>query len=83
MIKTIHSVEYASLLLLLRQKRLDAGITQVELSRQLGVPHSFVGKIERGERRIDVIELQTFCRVFGIELQEFIAELQKRQRTGR
>lgn len=79
MIKTIHSVEYASLLLLLRQKRLEAGITQVELSRRLGVPHSFVGKIERGERRIDVIELQTFCRAFGTDLQTFMSELQERR----
>ena len=38
-----------------------------------------VGKCERGERRIDVLELQAFCRVLGIELQAFMVELQERQ----
>lgn len=40
--------------------RKAAGITQVELAERLGKPQSFVSKIERGERRLDVIE---FCQV--------------------
>ena len=35
-------------------------ITQVELAVRLGKPQSFVSKVERGERRLDVIE---FCQV--------------------
>ena len=77
--KTIHSVEYTALLRLLRQKRQDAGITQLQLARALRTSQSFIGKCERGERRIDVIELQAICRALGIELQVFIAELEERQ----
>ena len=77
--KTIHSVEYTALLKLLRQKRQDAGLTQLQLARALKTSQSFIGKCERGERRIDVLELQAFCRVLGIELQAFMVELQKRQ----
>lgn len=40
--------------------RKAAGITQVELADRLDRPQSFVSKVERGERRIDVIE---FCQV--------------------
>lgn len=40
--------------------RKAAGITQVELAARLGKPQSFVSKVERGERRLDVIE---FCKV--------------------
>jgi len=40
--------------------RKAAGITQVELAEWLGKPQSFVSKVERGERRLDVIE---FCQV--------------------
>ena len=40
--------------------RKAAGITQVELAERLGRPQSFVSKVERGERRLDVIE---FCQV--------------------
>lgn len=77
--KTIHSEEYTALLRLLRQKRQDAGLTQLQLARALKTSQSFIGKCERGERRIDVLELQAFCRVLGIELQAFMVELQERQ----
>ena len=77
--KTIPSVEYTALLRLLRQKRQDAGLTQVQLARALKTAQSFIGKCERGERRIDVLELQAFCRALGIELQAFMGELQERQ----
>lgn len=79
-VKTIYKAEYADLLILLRQKRLDAGVTQVDLCRKLDVPNSFVGKVERGERRLDVIELQAICRILGIKLQALMDELDQRQR---
>jgi transcriptional regulator with XRE-family HTH domain len=78
-VKTIYSVEYVDLVLMLRKKRVDAGLSQKELAKRLGVKRSFVGKTERGERRIDVLELQAFCRALGIELQAFMTELQERQ----
>jgi transcriptional regulator with XRE-family HTH domain len=77
--KTIHSEEYTALLRLLRQKRQDAGLTQLQLARALKTSQSFIGKCERGERRIDVLELQAFCKALGIELQAFMTELQERQ----
>ena len=40
--------------------RKAAGVTQAELAERLGRPQSFVSKVERGERRLDVIE---FCQV--------------------
>lgn len=40
--------------------RKAAEITQVELAERLGKPQSFVSKVERGERRLDVIE---FCQI--------------------
>ena len=33
---------------------------------------SFVSKVEAGERRLDVIELKQFCKVYGIELVAFL-----------
>lgn len=40
--------------------RKAAGITQAELAGRMGKPQSFMSKVERGERRLDVIE---FCQV--------------------
>jgi hypothetical protein len=35
-----------------------------------------VSKCERGERRIDVIELRAFCRAIGMPLQAFLGDLE-------
>ena len=50
------------MVLLLVQERLTAGLTQRELAKRLGKPHSYVSKIEVSERRIDVMELIHYLR---------------------
>lgn len=80
MVKTIYNDEYLDLLLLLRRKRLSVGLSQKELANRLGVKRSFVGKTERGERRIDVLELRAICRALGIDFIGFITEFDDRQR---
>ena len=60
---------------LLRQVRLDAGLTQVELSKKLGQPQSHVSKYESGERRLDVLELHELCLAAGITLPKFAERL--------
>ena len=72
MVKTLYKDEYADLLLLLLRKRLDAQMTQAEVCKKLGTPRSFIGKVERGERRLDVIEVQAICRVLGVDFIELM-----------
>ncbi|MBF0502779.1 MAG: helix-turn-helix transcriptional regulator [Candidatus Riflebacteria bacterium] len=43
------------------QKRIAARLTQRDLARNLGVIHSLIGKVEKGERRLDVIEFVAYC----------------------
>jgi len=76
--KSIHTDDYAVLLSLLREVRKKAGITQVELARELGETQSSISKIERGDRRLDVIELRAICQVIRTTLPEFISELERR-----
>ncbi|WP_235362820.1 helix-turn-helix domain-containing protein [Brevundimonas diminuta] len=47
--------------------RKAAEITQVELAERLGKPQSFVSKVERGERRLDVIEFGQVAEALGCE----------------
>lgn len=65
---------------MLRNRRLDAGMTQAELARKMGVSRMLIGRCERGDRRIDVIEFVAFCRALNIELETIIRELDQRQR---
>jgi len=57
---------------LLRQLRLDAGLTQVDLADRLGQTQSYVSKYESGEQRLDLIELEAICKAVGTPLKKFI-----------
>jgi len=76
MSKTIYRTEYATLLRMLREARLAAGITQIQCSVEMGRSQSFVSDIERGIRRLDIVQLRDLCRVFGITLTEFVTEFE-------
>jgi len=70
--KSIYSAEYQRLRILLRQLRLEAGLTQVQVAQQLGVPQSFVSKYETGERRLDVVELGHVAQSLGKTVAEIL-----------
>lgn len=56
----------------LRQIRLDAGLTQATLAQQLGQTQSYVSKYESGEQRLDLTEIEEICNVVGISLLDFV-----------
>jgi transcriptional regulator with XRE-family HTH domain len=72
---SIHSREYTVFLKLLRKERKKAGLTQIDLAKRLNQTQSFVSKCERGERRLDIIEVRRFCGAIGIDLKRFAAML--------
>lgn len=74
--KTIYSKEYAVFLKCLRSARQRAGLTQEQFAECIGETQSFLSKCERGERRVDVIELRAFCAAMGMTLSEFADELE-------
>ena len=76
--KSIYTDEYAVLLALLREARRAAGLSQVQLAERLGQSQSFVSKAEKGDRRLDVIQLRTICQALGATLPEFVARLEER-----
>jgi transcriptional regulator with XRE-family HTH domain len=73
--KSQHSRVYGRLLKALRQARHHAGLTQLDVARRLGTYASFVSKCESGERRIDVVELAAFCRLYGLRLTAFLGSV--------
>ena len=79
--KSTHTKEYSILLDLLIETRRRKGLTQAQLGQKLPFEQPAVSKIERGERRLDVIELKMICERLGVSLCDFVRELEKR--TGR
>ena len=72
--KSRHTAQYERLLSHLRDTRERAGLTQAEAAKHFGAHASFISKIEAGERRIDVVELAQFCRLYGVRLTTFLRQ---------
>jgi transcriptional regulator with XRE-family HTH domain len=81
--KSTFTREYAALCRLLRETRERAGITQVEVAEKIGETQSYVSKVERGERRLDIVQLQAFCRAMKTTLSAFVAEFEATTRGKR
>lgn len=64
----LHSSSYKALCAALEAQRLRAGLTQSDLSLRLGKPQSFVSKVERGERRLDVVEFVEMAAATGADI---------------
>ena len=60
---------------LLRDHREAKALTQATLAARLGLPQSFIAKIETGERRLTAAELITLCRHLGMDVQELVAQV--------
>ncbi len=68
---------YWKLRLLLTEAREKAGLTQVELGERLGRPQTFVSKIERGVRSVDVIEFIEIAKAIGADPKTLIRKLEQ------
>ena len=60
------------LTVLLKQIRLDAGLTQAVLAQRLRQTQSYVSKYEAGEQRLDLTEIEKICEAVGVPLRDFV-----------
>lgn len=81
--KSIHQNEYKVMCELLREYREKSRLTQDELSDLLSdgtykLHKNQISLIERGQRRLDALELRMICRALGISFSEFVIEFERR-----
>jgi len=70
--KSIYSKDYRNVIEKLKKARLDAGLKQSEVAQKLKKPQSYISKIERGERRIDIAELKELAKIYKKDITYFI-----------
>lgn len=73
--KTVASRGYQVFLDLIREARLHSGLTQIDLAERLGATQSFVSKCERGERRLDILEVRAWCEAMDLSFLKFAQSL--------
>ena len=63
--KSIYSQDYRAALAWLRECRKESGLTMRDVGMRLGVHHSWVARIEQGDRRLDLAEFVLLCKAIG------------------
>jgi transcriptional regulator with XRE-family HTH domain len=59
---------------LLIKERKGKNITQMELSKKLNKPQSFVSKYENGERNLDFVEIYQICIELNTNLENLVTQ---------
>ncbi|WP_312404522.1 helix-turn-helix transcriptional regulator [Brevundimonas sp.] len=76
--KTIFGGEHRHLVAVLIEARQAAGLTQAELAAKVGKDQSFVSIIERGQRRVDVLEFVALARAMGVAPNRLFSDVMRR-----
>jgi len=64
--KSVHHNLHTSLRKTLIKARKNLGLTQRDLAKRLGITHSVIGKVETGDRRLDVIEFYEYAKALEL-----------------
>ncbi|MFP6557327.1 helix-turn-helix domain-containing protein [Paraburkholderia sp. B3] len=75
MLPSVHHTRYRLVQAHLRALRKGAGMTQGDLAVLLNVDQSFVSRLERGERYVDLLFYLDWCRACGVEPSDAVARL--------
>ena len=71
--QSIHTPKHVAVRQFLIEQRKVQGLSQQALANKLGVIYSLIGKIETGDRRLDVVELVEYCQALNINPCDVIA----------
>jgi len=72
MSKAIYSKDHQYIVEQLRKARKEIGLDQVAVAGLLGKTQSHVSKVEAGQRRIDIVQLKEFAKIYKKPLTFFI-----------
>ena len=72
MSKSIYSKDYKGVLEMLKKARFEAGLKQEDVAQKLKKPQSYISKIERGERRVDITELKELAKIYKKNINFFV-----------
>ena len=75
MVDSMFTTAFADLVAAVVDMRKRASLTQRQLAEAVGREQNFIGRIETGQRRVDVVELIQICRACGVDPEVEIASL--------
>ena len=70
--KLIYSKSHKFLAQQLQHARIESGFNQAQVAKMFGKTQSYVSKIESGQRKIDVVQLKKFAKIYKKDFNFFI-----------
>lgn len=70
--KSLFAEPYEEIIRRLIERRKELGMTQWDLAAAYGEDQSFISRIERLQRRLDVYEYTVFCRILKLDPGEIL-----------
>ena len=77
MTTSINTQEMQALTKWLKQVRESQQLSMRALAERMDKPHSYVQKVEQGERRLDVVEYVWYCHTLGINPKDGLDLIQQ------
>ncbi len=72
--KSIYSKEHQVIIYKLKKAREESGLDQIQAAKLLKKTQSYISKIESGQRRIDIVQLKEFAKIYKKELGFFLKD---------
>lgn len=74
---SIHSPQHKWLRQYFVQRRKELGLSQRAFATRLDVIYSFVGKVETGDRLLDVFEFISYCKALELDPLKVVQEIKQ------
>ena len=72
MTKAIYSKDHKFVVEQLKKARIEASLDQEKAAELLKKTQSYISKVESGQRRIDIVQLKEFAKIYKKEVNFFI-----------
>jgi transcriptional regulator with XRE-family HTH domain len=72
MSKAIYSKDHKYIVEQLKKARKETGLEQAEVAKLIGKTQSHVSKVEAGQRRIDIVALKEFAKIYKKQIDYFL-----------
>ena len=77
--KQLRTARHKALMVALTAAREATGMSQRELAKRLDRAHSFVGKIESGERQLNVLEFCEYVEILGVDPAKLLGTVLRKE----
>lgn len=78
--RSLYSSKYQRLRRWLKaERKKQPDLTMRSLAERLDIHHSIIGKIEQGERKLDIVEYVEYCEALGVDPIEGIRIIQSKK----